>query len=377
MNSAPRHLGAFLAVLFCSLSSLPAQDAAPAADPAFVAELAKTRAEALKQYPDLANPASPLSKRCALLEQQMKEDGNPVLTRAGHPLVIAHRAAADLGIKAKEDSIFKEVLPTFTTATGTMYKSVTVTSIQKDGIGITHENGAIKIPYLELTNDQREKYGLRPNAPSSALVTSDLPTVIQKTIGECEKSIAAMVKDIDARFAPRLAETKFGFDREYIERMRDRDLEGALRGIEAKHAERLTRSAALAKELGDTEALAMLDEEFRVVSKDRIAKALDGIPERNATRNASYAPIRALITDNVFTFLIDGKPKFRRQFEKGGKFGEGRWSTLSADHIRIYPTKGETISWCFKVDVKAKTGTLVRDASTGNYEGAISFRLAY
>lgn len=356
---------------------MAAQTVPPGADPVFSAELAKARAEVLKQYPDLADPASPLSKRYALLEQQMREDENPVLKKPGHPLVLGHRAAADLGIKAKEDAIFKEVLPTFTTATGTMYKSVTVTSIQKDGIGILHENGAIKIPYLELTDEQREKYGLKPNAPSSALATSDLPTVIEKAIAECEKSLVAITKEIDTRFQPRLAGAKFDYDKEYLERMRDRDLEAAIRTIEAKHVDRLTRSAALAKELGDTEALALLDEEFRVISKARITKALDGIPERNAARDARYEPIRALITDNVFTFLIDDKPKFRRQFEKRGVFGEGRWATLSADHIRIYPTKGETISWCFKVDVKAKTGTLVREASTGNYEGAISFRFAY
>ncbi len=118
-------------------------------------------------YPDTTNPQSAIIKRMIELDEQMREQGDQRYHSPDKPMILAELAAKDLGIKAAEAepnpnpepqapvTLDDKVIPELNG-----YVSVTIRSVEPDGLRIMHESGAAKIPIEKLTEEQRAKYGL-------------------------------------------------------------------------------------------------------------------------------------------------------------------------------------------------------------------------
>jgi hypothetical protein len=121
--------------------------------------VARSKKEALRQYPDLAKPDSIFARTAALIEEQARRQ-NPKYfeTSNNYPLEVAESTADQLRAFSPDDPIFKEVIPTFTTKSGLTYSQLRVTQSKRNGIYVVHEKGKTFIYSDDLTDAQREKY---------------------------------------------------------------------------------------------------------------------------------------------------------------------------------------------------------------------------
>jgi len=125
----------------------------------------RSTAQAIAAYPDYGNPESPLFKRIAEIDSALKSDGDPLYQSPDKPMILAWRAAKELGIIAVDLKPMQEAQSTPNLdgkAVPKMdrFKSVTIRKVEPDGLSIIHESGVAKIPIEKLTDEEQAKYGI-------------------------------------------------------------------------------------------------------------------------------------------------------------------------------------------------------------------------
>jgi hypothetical protein len=142
----------------------------------YIEDYDKSEDRVIAAYPDAAIAGSPFNTKMVELYNAMVATEDPHLNSADRPMILAERAAKELGVvavktlAAEPDMVkppgydhfipkaFKyenEVIPEFHS-----YKSVRVRKVEPDGLKIIHESGAAKIEIENLTAEQRLKYGI-------------------------------------------------------------------------------------------------------------------------------------------------------------------------------------------------------------------------
>lgn len=120
----------------------------------FYEDYEKSELRTIAAYPDAAKPDSPLSVKMMEIEKVLKLAGDPLYNSAEKPMMLAERAAKELGVVAVKTlaaepemvmepgwgnyrpKAFKyedEVIPEFLS-----YKSVRVRKVEPDGLKIAH-----------------------------------------------------------------------------------------------------------------------------------------------------------------------------------------------------------------------------------------------
>ncbi|MEO7101037.1 MAG: hypothetical protein ABI162_16900 [Luteolibacter sp.] len=128
----------------------------------------KSLARAEMSFPDLRMAESALYKRVSEIDATLKEASDPLYNSVDKPWEIACRAAKELGISPLPPAVPDTPLPATKSMVGENfaefcgYRSVTVRSVEPDGIRIIHESGAVKIPIENLSAEERAKFGLTP-----------------------------------------------------------------------------------------------------------------------------------------------------------------------------------------------------------------------
>jgi hypothetical protein len=139
----------------------------------FYDDYAKSEQRTVALYPDAAKADSPLTKRMLEIEETMKTEASPLYHSAEKPMILAVQAAKELGIKAADVKAANPEIPTPEPQTPVEldgkvipelngFKSVTIRRVEPDGLRIIHESGTAKIPFENLTEDQRAKYRIYP-----------------------------------------------------------------------------------------------------------------------------------------------------------------------------------------------------------------------
>lgn len=142
----------------------------------FYEDYKKSELRTIAAYPDAARPDSPLFVKMMEIENALKLASDPLYNSADKPMILAERAAKELGVVAVKtlaaepemvmepgwgnfrSKAFKyedEVIPEFLS-----YKSVRVRKVDPDGLKIVHEFGVAKISIEQLSTKQRSKYGI-------------------------------------------------------------------------------------------------------------------------------------------------------------------------------------------------------------------------
>lgn len=170
-------------------------------------EEAYTRSEqrTIAAYPDTTNPQSAIIKRMIELDEQMREQGDQRYHSPDKPMILAELAAKDLGIKAVESQLNPNSEPKEPVASDRNvipelngYFSVTIRSVEPDGLRIMHESGAAKIPIEQLTEEQRVKHGL----------TMDGARLYRKQVAANTSAYYARQRQLEAERAQVRAEEK-------------------------------------------------------------------------------------------------------------------------------------------------------------------------
>lgn len=123
----------------------------------------KSQAEAIRLYPHLAQKDSPLNKAFVALHQQATRTNPQLLANPDWPLTLARQAAASLGIaQPNQQATPPPAAEDLTTVSGKKYTGVTVNRVEADGLAISHDHGAAKVPFSDLSEDIRKKYANPP-----------------------------------------------------------------------------------------------------------------------------------------------------------------------------------------------------------------------
>ncbi len=128
----------------------------------------KSLGRAETSFHDLRKTESALYKRVSEIDAILKETNDPLYNSVEKPWEAANRAAKELGIPPLPAPVLDTPLPAAKSMVGETfgefcgYRSVTVRSVDPNGIRIIHESGAVKIPIEKLSDEERAKFGLTP-----------------------------------------------------------------------------------------------------------------------------------------------------------------------------------------------------------------------
>lgn len=188
----------------------------------FQEDYARSAQQAAVEFPDVGNAATPLAQKVAEMDKALAAEEDPLYNSADKPLILARKAAKQLGVKPAEArpiptkapqapvELDGKVIPEMNG-----YKSVTIRGVEPDGIRVIHESGTSKIPIEKLTEEQRAKYGLTVEGAAqfrSRVAQSEATTYAQEKQAEKEKAAdqqAAKEKAADQQASTPASAVKF------------------------------------------------------------------------------------------------------------------------------------------------------------------------
>lgn len=168
----------YLAFIIVALQlSNPSSGQTPDQQAAFDREWDQSCNIATTRYPDSVSADTPLGKKMGEMDNQLKASNDPLFYSPNKPLLLATRAAMELGIKpagAPLDSAQPENTPKRETRKQADphafenevwkekwgYKSVRVRTVEPDGVRIFHESGVTKILIEVMSESDRDHYGI-------------------------------------------------------------------------------------------------------------------------------------------------------------------------------------------------------------------------
>lgn len=347
----------------------------------FAAKVEASRKEALLHYPDLDDPNSLFSRAAKAVEGHFRrvkpydfeDDWN-------HPLKMAKETARELRVFSALEPVFSEVVPNFTTKNGTSYPQSRVTKMHRDGVTILHDGGTVFIHRDELTEPQREKYGIRWS--TEVLKPEGLIACVDSAIQERDKDLGVFFATGNIHHDKRLAGVKF----DYLKEEYDRSYEFRQAGVIRHHCDhftfRLFELAYAAKEAGQREAIERIEKELAEPVPEPFKTRLKELDDRIKARNARYGPTLSLLRGKRCELLRDGQP-FLEGVPKRGMLGAARFEISAPEYIRIVSYIGNDSKqlnnasnhWIFKLDLKKAEATLIPEAGIGDQAG-ISLRIA-
>lgn len=139
------------------------------ADKEFNADYDKSCAQAIAAYPDIMKPETAMFQRLVKMDTELTAD-DPLRYSSEKMMIMALRAAKELGISPvvaipnapppKQPIINPGVLDAAKIDEFHGYRSVVIVKVEPDGIRILHEYGAAKIQIEQISDTEREHFGL-------------------------------------------------------------------------------------------------------------------------------------------------------------------------------------------------------------------------
>lgn len=362
----------FLALLLSPQSPAVEEPDSPSAKE-FARNMDESRKEALRLYPDLANPDSIFARAAKVVENYARrEDPRYFEDRWDYPLVVAESTSRKLRAFSPLDPVFSEVVPNFITKKGVNYSEMRVTKIHRDGISIVHKSGTAFIHRDDLTDPQRDEYGTRWS--TEVIVPERLINLVNSAMEDRDRDLKLLDLVRGAQHTRMLAEAKFDFDKELC----DSYQLGQTLGIRHHRDEfmlRLFELAYVAQESGQREAMERIEKELGEPLPEPYKTRLKELDVKIKANKARYKKIIALLRDKRCELRRDDRPVLKG-IPKRGMLDTASFEIVSPDQIRIRRLENNISSyWVFKFDLKKGKAALRPEASKDDEGGEVTFHV--
>ena len=121
------------------------------------ATAAEAQQEAVRRYPDIGVAGTKLNTEFIARYKRYQQERPDFLRDPSWPLRLAWEIVPP-GTAPTPPLVVDEIA----TLSGTKYQRVTITRVEPDGISISHSDGIAKIPFTDLSQELRTKYGYDP-----------------------------------------------------------------------------------------------------------------------------------------------------------------------------------------------------------------------
>lgn len=359
-----------------SLSAGPFDLAKPLSAEEFAKKVEESKREALRRYPDLANPDTLFARAAKLTEDGWRrEDPLDFEEKWNYPLSIAEEVAKKLRVFSPLDPVFSEVVPVFTTKNGFHYAKVRVTRLHRHGISIVHKGGSEFIRREDLTSEQGSKY--HSNWRTEVIEPKNLIWNVDSAMHERDREFELSAKLKKYTHEKALAEAKFDFERQSCIEGYERGQASGIRRHAYNFSMRLFELACLAQEFRQADALERIEKELREPVPEPQKTQLRQLDEKIAADKVRYEKIRTLLRGKHCELRRDGQAMLEG-IPNRWNLGRGRIELLSPEivRLRIYNGNNTSNHWAFRLNLESGEATLMPEASKDDGGGTVSFHIA-